>query len=196
MLRPDCREAIENLTNVGKCGVREGRESTAPREREREGGASSSPPLPNKSPFKATCFSHSKYYRLHFYHSFLSPSPFCYYGGRLGRKAYNIQPIDPGPAQLRGKSRFRRGRRGNTGGLDTAIDSPLYQPLPWQPAPARTEGCRGGVGGGVPVDAEVTRERWEGGVDDSGGWWGRAGGEGAGLPGLFSGSQQQQPAPL
>lgn len=30
----------------------------------------------------------------------------------------------------------------NRGGLDTAIDNLLYQPFPWQPARARTEGCR------------------------------------------------------
>lgn len=53
-------------------------------------------------------------------------------------KAYNIQPIDPRPS-LQKKSRFRGW--GNGGGLDTAIDNLLYQPFPWQPARARTEGC-------------------------------------------------------
>lgn len=58
-------------------------------------------------------------------------SLFCWNGGRMARKAYNIQAIDPRPS-LQKKSRFRGW--GNGGGLDTAIDNLLYQPFPWQPA--------------------------------------------------------------
>lgn len=84
-------------------------------------------------------FFHVKYYRLHFYNSFLTVSLFFYYGGRMARKAYNIQAIDPRPSLQKKKSQFREGRggwsegerRGTGHGRSITL---LYQPFPWQPA--------------------------------------------------------------
>lgn len=49
----------------------------------------------------------------------------------MARNAYTIQPIDRRPS-LQKKRRFRGW--GGGGGLDTPIDTLLYQPFPWQRA--------------------------------------------------------------
>lgn len=57
-----------------------------------------------------------------------------------------------------GKKSVQEGEAGwNRGGLDTAIDNLLYQPFPWQPARARTEGCRAFCTCLFPVPAVIMK---------------------------------------